>query len=1336
MGTLVKKFGSDNRDLLLLVYNCVYAFGRYSASLLMGGGVTEFERKYPWIIHGSLPLLNDERFFQDDVTSIQDEQVRSFLERGDTVMSRIYEKSARWRGGRLTDTIRLLDKLALAVFAKHIRCVTELHNFDGSTSMSEGLTEACSCVQTTRNSYRRLLQTGNSAGADSMMAKRVLLAKIETNGTVPSKTLLDFVTSGNSHEFIFKTLRSQLNRIQITLAGLAQIEPIFGMEVDPLFPNVMGYAMSQITSAAGLSSIVNMQQLSEGQSTMVREFFRKLAEAIEKSDNGWLSVAYVFFRDVHVFSDVQRELLKALISLFLRDRSRLPLFLLCISLLESLDMSECYRDLEIPEDDQGPDLLLLRARAAQKGIKVVKNLDMLMESIFTGHGIPLHFNLLILQSLLRQIEEAQTIKILTDIVYRIGHDCLYGADSAATSELVSFARRILVEKSQLCSLFLSLFESNGKTCESHELIIGLLGIIGYIEEPREMCTFKFTHDPEGGEYLLIVVDNSGWKLRMPLTVRGEIERVTGMEPCYAIPQAHVPPYAQVCQFVLDCMNFCLRGATPGSIDVLLMNQALASMCKFPEFVEKLSESDIAFLSPQVLRFDNIQETAALLSTYRCKPVSDMHCGFSTLRDKRFSTISYLSPPIVSGAPEFVVDVISVRNSWFYVGIVSDVFEKGQTLYSVFEYPSCHTYPVECPGEVQLTDDYSVRISVDVNRGIFKVGQKAIQFPYGSQFRIIVASPFNVEILVSDYANVFVTRGACPPVCQEDFLDDACVFNAEVLAAQHFQTLPPTPDQAPNLHGIIWLPDDAEFHCLRGNFVKTPRFFAVHPGWTASASREILNDMVRGAFSKLSRQWATIALMRIAIANPRRVIPIALKLVSALVLCLEKLSREHLISGRFPFSLDTVISDSTTECRTLHLGLQNEARDALNSMLKDESVLNEIYEQIIPWSTSWKRHLFVFPTESHELVLTPSDESPSIIQRQMNVPAIVCPNDLSSHPCDCVLTSDTDPTPLQLPTLVRPPSKIVFDTTRMRQQRRSMSILVFSADISWVPHGPFELLLCLKTCVHATRSSRHKAIAKSVFLNCVISNSPLIRLYFREFLNFLESEIPTSPIDSDPYYISRLSLLASRLRQSPDHELTEFYLHQHRIFGPVPKNLCCHFPEFCTSVSEPPQSDVAPIPFSPIDPVAITGDFQNYMMMLRLFARRYTSLVGFPFWELLPMWVRLSESEEARDIVRPTTTILRLRDADVMCVWNPCIDKLPLEITVNGSIPPILCYPGPSFPLLKMTPLLPLIQDCDVTSSVGKHISRVQAYKIHGNISTLTSKNPPSPHSRLLQLTLT
>ena len=1262
---------TSNQVLVSVIFNYIYIFGKFASTLFMGGGVTELEEEYGWVIRENLLLLDDadvkNAFLSDDVNTIFDETVRNFITYGDEVMTTIYSKFKPSFNRNLREDVRRVDKVSLVALAKHMHCLDELVNYNGSVPMSELLKSACGQMHTVRNYYRSLTQKESENGNElkNLLVKCIMLAKMTSDGNATPKSLSNFVTSSTSPETIFKILNAQKNRIQITLIGFALIERIYGMNISPAFTRIVGHTMSQVKSFEGLSSILRIKPLSQPQYQQVSSFFTKLVDVIaRKQDNSWVMATLRFFHAVDGLCDIQVKFLDQILESYKSTPDRIPLFLLAFSLLRRMSFWQDRCQFQFDLSSPNISWWMLIAQAERSGLCVITDCASLLTSILESSGGLLHAKLLALAVALNKSVGQQVQDTLVQMVRRVGAMSLgLGGDSVSgtLSELINLLRGILWTPGTACDSLLSLYQNC--PMDDRELVFGLLAIIGAVEPRRPLAVVKLTHDSEGDEYVLMVSENKQFRVRRPVTRHVELQEVAERMNMYVVPR-----YPVMLQTVIkDYMNKCVDTLVPvmGSVEYVVLNEALAYCCNFSEFVASLSPNVIEPMFSAITRFDDIYETQISAYRYGKMPVCEGKFGFSILRFTGVKTVTYLSPPILATSQMFQVNVHCQEGTRFFIGIVSDAYEKDQCVYNVIAVPSGETYPITSQSGITLTSPFDIVMDVDPQRKTFSVGLRHLEFPLGVQYRVIVACDLELEIVVPAYMSVFALQGTCPSVADIGVYCDESMFGPETeWANQYVGRLPADLESVSQSGRFLRIPVDDKTERLRGNFIRPPEFFLVHPGWATTASRQILDEMLCGAHAKLARQWQTIALMRVAKINPKRVKYVALKLLSALLLCLERYSPELVSKKRFPFDLGNSLMEPLSQVRTVHLGLQVEAKAALISLLQDDELLGEIYHQMIPWSESWRRHLYVYPNDVHMLIV-PAGLNPRKQALGITMNSIICPNDFEGEAHWISVNGQQ----VSMPAIVKTDSQVEVNIlTMIAHDRRFLSTLALSPNLAWVPHGPFELLLCLKACVHATKKPEHVSLAKSILMNCWLVNSPFVRLFLDEYLNFIEFLLPTSPVDNDPYYESRLILVAAQLKSSPNQKMLNFYSQQqHILSSEMAKSLSLHFLEFFSAPLQKPESDELYIKFGKIDPEAISGDFQSYIQAMRPFAKNYKSLVGFPFWDILPLWLRISgEYGSKEDYIPPSCTML---SGNVMAVSIPSDPDLFVTLVPRRRIPP-------------------------------------------------------------------
>ena len=133
-----------------------------------------------------------------------------------------------------------------------------------------------------------------------------------------------------------------------------------------------------------------------------------------------------------------------------------------------------------------------------------------------------------------------------------------------------------------------------------------------------------------------------------------------------------------------------------------------------------------------------------------------------------------------------------------------------------------------------------------------------------------------------------------------------------------------------------------------------------------------------------------------------------------------------------------------------------------------------------------------------------------------------------------------------------------------------------------------------------------------------------------------------------------------------------YNSEQRIFtSKLAYETSLHFPEFFTQSSETRKemegSTKIKFRVMPVDPGALQHiNIANYFQLLRMFSYRRKSIVGFPFWEILPLWYRLSGLWEfGDDVVPPTMT--KLPD-NIIQFSNPSGLEMHIKLTPKYRIP--------------------------------------------------------------------
>jgi hypothetical protein len=164
-------------------------------------------------------------------------------------------------------------------------------------------------------------------------------------------------------------------------------------------------------------------------------------------------------------------------------------------------------------------------------------------------------------------------------------------------------------------------------------------------------------------------------------------------------------------------------------------------------------------------------------------------------------------------------------------------------------------------------------------------------------------------------------------------------------------------------------------------------------------------------------------------------------------------------------------------------------------------------------------------------------------------------------------------------------------------------------------------------------------------------------------------MPPGPFDHDRNFINQLLITGALLKTRDDPDMRAWYWeHANILESPNAIALAGHFPEF---FSQSPRVTseihrVCQVALMPIDPGALNIDYTSYIRILGRLSLLYSLIVGFPFWHIFPLWLRISGvSVSASDYVKPTASAL---DNDVYCVVNPARDSIFVRLRSTRRIP--------------------------------------------------------------------
>ena len=433
---------------------------------------------------------------------------------------------------------------------------------------------------------------------------------------------------------------------------------------------------------------------------------------------------------------------------------------------------------------------------------------------------------------------------------------------------------------------------------------------------------------------------------------------------------------------------------------------------------------------------------------------------------------------------------------------------------------------------------------------------------------------------------------------------------------------------------------------------------------------LIDEEIRGLFKQLSLQWSTIVLMRITTMRQELIQSdkLMMKLFSLLTVQVESFVPSYFETMKFPFSLDEPIWDRQAHPNLLFMGLENEDVNALRIFVSRPEFKSALSNGLENMSRSERMHLIMRPCKHHKYFTRGSQMTLS-----PRSAVILAPNDFMGYIMRGFFFADEPEKCYAVPAII-PRASVGQRSYRAicvpcSAQREVSTLEVNPMNNTWVFDTAFELLLLLKSFVFIASSEKERMTAKKILLDCFIVQSPFVYTYLPQFADLMQVQIPVNPFDSDDEYAKRLALAGSLVRARTDFVAERFlilYMHdQHVLTSESSRTLARFFPEFFAQDVPEPTSNKILIPDAVIDPGAIKTRLPGHVLMLRQFAKRYKSLVGFPFWEILPFWFRVSgafrgsSQMNQADYIDPTMT---KTSPTTLHVSNPSKLKIDVRLT--------------------------------------------------------------------------
>ena len=1263
-----------------LILSFLFLYCQFASTLVKGGSLSVFEEKFIWLVKANIRILDqyetNSLLYSTDYNNIP-EKYKTFIQKDeDKVMDVIYEKYKKPINRNLKENIKELDRITILAFASHLGIVDELLSLTKEKQISQELRKALDQMIRIRNNFRQLNQESKTEKQLLIKQRLMMLLRMGSDFTGFSHRnilLGNFVLCDTLPDDICKILIRQSQRIQTTIVGFSLIDTAYAMNIHPLFNYIVAYALSRIENFDGLASIMRMTHVNDEQMHHMEQFFNRILGIIQedKDSDRLVLTAYRFFKDVNLFDNLQTHFLEGVLDAFNKNQKRYSLLAICFSLIHSIK--------KLPDSltqfNTIPPIMYLLLSESLKYVECPESVFDSFNSIFwTIKGDISRLTCRAMYYMLQssQVPDEKVRTTIKTMINFIGECMIQYRSLPLANEMTWIIRRMITQNHRAQKITEELLISINK--EKLEEVAGSLTIIGcYIEKIRPYCNTKYHQDRNTIRNCIALQKSENSNITLYNRPFNVMESSFELKPdmstmIYAVPSIMIDP-AKFGHFDFILSLFENIFATAPSIILAIYMQVLAHFCQVPEFVALLTPNHIKTISECPLAFSDISETLKTIDSFAKMPILPEVCGFGQIRYRNNSYISYLSPQIDPSAPQFTINLEYPENQMeLFIGIISSNVDKNHTRYSIVSIPDLTTYPVKIP-HIHKINPSATKISVvvDITSATFRIENQEFKFPDGTAFKVLIAQkasiPFNAHIPAA--ATAFI-RKTLPPQQQHgciDFESPLPLYTPPEWITSGDFLKPDVSKIPPTKHlsvGRLTLSDK-----LMSNFVTPPEYILIHVGFATAASSRLIDEQIRGLFKKLSLQWSTIVLMRITLNRQELITSekLMMKLFSLLTIQLESFNPSYFEANKFPFSLDKPIWDRNSQSNLLFMSLENENINALRVFVSRPEFKAALSRGLLAMSRSERMHLITRPCSNHHYYIQLSFPQSYALRESI----IIAPNDFQGliDKGFFFIPPDRNP-PVQyaLPGII-PKIENNRAISVPATSDREISVLdIKPMNNTWIYDTAFEMLLLLKNFVFIATTEEERMAAKKILLDTFIVQSPFIYMYLPQFADLMQVQIPISPFETDESYKKTLVISGSLIRNRHDYVAERFlifYLHdQHVLTSESSRTLAGYFPEFFSQKIKPSKDTKISIPEAIIDPGAINSNFASHILMLSQFAKHYSSLEGFPFWEILPMWYRVSGAYHGNtDYIDPTLT---KTSPQTLHIANP--SKLKLEIRLT------------------------------------------------------------------------
>ena len=1209
----------------------LFLFSSFAAHLVKGGGLTELEQKFSWVIKSNLNRMNDDGFL-DSLSSTTEEAVADpglseFLRGGDETMDRLYRAYKAQFNRNLSPEIREIDKLSTLALARNLNCIDEVLHFDGK--VTPAIKSVLDQMMRVRNEFRQRTQN-NNRGADKIKLMCMILLRLNT-GNATAKSVADFILSRFHPDLVAATFKRQRSRIPLTMIGISLLNNIFTKVKYTPFRDIMAWRLSQVTGFEGLASIIEISGLSEDKRTKINSFFELIIRLYNETDNNhFVLIAHKFFKFLGNVAEVRHMFLNFVRESQGNDHKNSPtIFALIYSILSSCD-ENIIEKLENTKEWMLLSHQLTRTNCTPE----------LFEKIAGSITTEMRDSKWICYSFYNAMKSSalsdDVVATSLDAIRSLLQDCLItGGAYEVVADLIWILRKAVIENHPRQQLVRKMFIEE---CPS---VTTMLAVLGLSTEPvRPYCNVKIQEQLSISSYFAVPsgVEGELKLLPLPFEMNNEGKSMRVDSPnMYAYPILELTD-REITDF--KCLTKLFGTKFDNEVDRSLFYQAVARFSGCEAFIDQLTPDMIRELAGRIQSFAYTHRSISSLfraSKTFCvidpSQVKTRDLPFFVI--KRGEMCTYLSHFLKDKA-----SIVAKIQSTGYIGLMSAAIERTCVRYSLIQCPSGALFPSVMEAEpIPLGD---VKVEVDLGKRKLIVNGKRLPFPNGSMFRLVIGIPASDEfdVRIIDYGfdeyqeykpNVLVSDGT------RYLMSD--IPEGQTSLPEDYRDLPDLV--------VKWRKLSPQER-LENYYIPPPVALHLADGKTES-SEGLIDSMKSFLHDRIGRQHATIALMRIAANHPKKVSCAGCDLLSLLIESLECFNWNSFINKRFFFNLESPAWSLDCRLNCLYMGLECEARVALTQLVNEPITGFQMMARIAKMCSDARVHYCAVPNRAVSFYPAKVAE-----ERQITIDK----RGLVSRCDPLVERSDFQ--------FVIPPDAC-FTIPQHTNRPDYIFLNINPADNSYISDTIIELLLLIKNFAHLANTVEQKNCIKSALIEIFASGSPLGSVFVPEFIDMIQATIPTTPAEGSPSYIGKLALLGKSLI-STNEAMVRFYHCERRMLGsPEFREVCLYFPEFFSLKLPKPGATRPAVPEVTLDPGSIESGFEDIISAVRLLFRQYQSIVGFPFWEVLPYWVKIANIDISRTVRQPSMAQLNFTVPSIQSVDNIKVLSNTSLTTVTVSI---------------------------------------------------------------------